>query len=82
MKSTKLNYADITKTEDSVHQLIDVTLHTVMLNFVRLVMHYPQNSIRWLQKLFNIKIAHRILLRSMVRMILSNMDNNHQGGVL
>ena len=84
MKSIKLNYVDITKTEDSVHWLIDVTLHTAMLNFVRSVMHYLLNSIRWLLKLFSIKIAHRILVRltSMDRMSKSNMDNNHQEGVL
>jgi hypothetical protein len=83
-KSIKLNNVGITKTEDSVHWLIDVTLLTAMLNFVRLVMHYLLNSIRWLLKLFSTKIALRIQQRliSMDRMIKWNMDNNHKEAVL
>ena len=68
MKSIKLNYVDITKTEGNVHWLIDVTLHTAMLNFVRLEMHYLLNNTKWLLNQFSIKIAYKIQLR------LTSMD--------
>ena len=68
MKSIKLNYAEITKTKESVYFLIDVDLHTAMLNFDKSVINYLLYNIDWLLNKFSIKILHEI------QVIFTSMD--------